>query len=345
MRYKLGASLVISVLVVVLVEVALRLSGLDTTFQNRFFILNRDLDYPEVFDRDCDLFWRLRPGQTVTSRFFEGKTYRINEQGLRGPEIPPVKNEKRILLMGNSCMFGWGVSGEQSTAGRLGQRLDSGFLVINAGVPGYSSLQGLRLLERDLVLLRPDYVVAMYGWNDEWAAAGGIADKDQKSPPRPLVAAQNMLARWHTYRLLKKLLLSVTEPDIDSLWSRTAPVYRVSLDDFRTNLLEICRTAERFNAVPILVTEPQPSNLEYGAQVSGHPAVRQHERYNDVVLSLARDEGFVLVDAAREFERYGNLYDNARRDFIHFNAAGHAVLADLLAGTIRSLPDSTPASR
>ena len=51
--------------------------------------------------------------------------------------------------------------------------------VINAGIPGYTSLQGERFLKSDLLKLEPDIVPIMFAWNDHWAAASGIADKDQ----------------------------------------------------------------------------------------------------------------------------------------------------------------------
>jgi lysophospholipase L1-like esterase len=309
------------------------------------FVLNRALDYPEVFDQDADLFWRLRPNQTVTSRFFEGRTYRINDDGLRGPAIPAIKSRRRVLLLGNSCTFGWGVARDSTFASMLQQRLGDDYLVINAGIPGYSSLQGRRFLERDLVFLQPDFVVAMFGWNDQWAAASEIADKDQPHRSRWLVAIQNRLARLHTYRLLKKLLLDMTMPPPDDLFDRHAPVYRVSFDDYYANLREICQTADRFNAQCILMTEPQPSNLSYGVEVSGHPAVLRHQQYNATVRALAQAEGLPLVDAARAFDDHDNLYDNVRKDYIHFNARGHALIARLLEAKIRQLDSRRGAIR
>ena len=100
--YRIIFSLVIFLVFLVVVELAVRFGGVDTYYQNRLFVLNRALDYPDVFEKDHDLFWRFRKYRVVTSKFFEGKTYRINSFGLRGDEITDVKNKKRILFLGNS---------------------------------------------------------------------------------------------------------------------------------------------------------------------------------------------------------------------------------------------------
>ncbi len=335
--FRLVSSLLVALVVLGSIEIGLRLVNLDTHFQNRFFVLNRAMDYPEVFARDSGLFWRLRPGQTITSRFFEGHTYRINSLGLRGEPIAETPTRPRILLLGNSCMFGWGVADSQTVAGHMEQQLNGGFEAINAGVPGYSSLQGRRLFETRLADLQSRIVAMMFGWNDQWAAAEQIPDKDQQFAAQWVLEIQNTLARLHTYRVMKKLLLRAVEPSMDSLFDRTAPVRRVDPKTFGDNLLAIGYMAETMGATPILITEPQPSNPAYGEVVANHPAVRYHERYNQVVRELAGETGWPLVDAAAEFNRRDGLYDNPRRDYIHFNARGHQLIAELLAEKIAAI--------
>lgn len=335
--FKIIAAVLVVAVIFAIVEAALRLTRIDTGFQNRFFVLNRALDYPEVFERDAELFWRLRPNQTITSRFFEGRTYRINEYGLRGGPIAGTPASARVLLLGNSCMFGWGISDSQTIAKQTEQFLGEGFEVINAGVPGYTSLQGRRLFEKHLVDLEPTIVAVMFGWNDQWAAAEGIPDKEQEFASQWLLDVQNTLARLHTYRVMKKLILSTVEPSMDSLFDRSAPVRRVDTESFWDNLMAIGYLAETIGAVPILITEPQPTNPAYGEAVAGHAAVRYHQRYNRVVRELARQTDWPLVDAAAEFDRRDDLYDNPRRDFIHFNARGHGLIAQMLAETIAEI--------
>ena len=44
--------LLILLIFLLLLELALRLASVETHFQNRFFLVNRALDYPEVFLKD-----------------------------------------------------------------------------------------------------------------------------------------------------------------------------------------------------------------------------------------------------------------------------------------------------
>ncbi len=325
---------VFSILVVVCFlaanELALRLSGFDTYVQNRFFVVNRALDYPDVFLRDKQLFWRLKKDQTVTSNFFEGRTYRINSFGLRGKEISKEKNKPRIVTLGNSCTFGWRIDSNLTYTAKLEKLLEHKYEIINAGIPGYSSYQGKSFFETELVKLKPDYVLILFGWNDHWAAANGIADKDQQLPSKLIINIQNQLSNLHLYRVIKKVVLSSIESDIDSLFDREAPVYRVAVNDFEHNLRSICRTARDNLTVPILITAPIPSLQNYYPPGINSGLHRYHELYNQAVRQVAEQDSVLLVDAALEFDKFGNLYDDARDDPIHFNVKGHELLADLL---------------
>jgi lysophospholipase L1-like esterase len=335
--FRLVAGLTTLILFVGVLEIAVRLIGIDVYFQNRFFVLNRALDYPDVFMKDPYLFWRLRPSRTVTSRFFEGQSYRINSMGLRDDEISRVKTKTRILVLGNSCTFGWGVTEEETYARRLGTLLEGEYDVINAGVPGYSTEQGKRFFQQELLELKPDIVTMMYAWNDHWAASNGIADKDQEFPPALVLAIQNQLARLHSYRLLKKALLSQLEPHPDSLWSPDSVVYRVSYQDFADNLAEICHLCRANDITPILLTSPAPSLSRYGQKRGWAPAVRFHHIYNWQIRETAEKLGVPLVDAAVELDHHDGMYDDVRHDFIHFNAAGHAIIAEMLAAEVEAI--------
>ena len=333
--FRLVVSLLCLLIFLVVVELAVRLIGISTAFQNRFFVLNRALDYPDVFQKDYELFWRFRPDQIVTSKFFEGKTYRINSLGLHGEEVKSRKAGMRILILGNSCSFGWGVSYQDTYAERLEVLLGNECEVINGAIPGYSSLQGRRFLEKELIHLQPDIILILFAWNDHWAAANGIADKDQQFPPRAIIAVQNFLSRFHSYRLMKRLLLSTVEKNSDSLFDKTAPVYRVGLSDYKCNLRAICQIARSRGATPILLTSPIPSLSTYYPSGSKSPMHNFHEKYNQVVRELSVSDSIDLIDLAWEFDRYDDLFDDAHNDPIHFNVKGHRVAAELLAGYIR----------
>lgn len=329
---KLFYSALILILFLILIESILRLTGVDTFVENRFFVMNRALDYPELFKKDRDLFWRFRPSQETASQFFKGRKIEINSSGLRGPEIDPVKTNKRIVSLGNSCTFGWALSDQVIFASQIGRRLGEGWESINAGIPGYSSLQGKRFLETDILPLKPDILLIMFGWNDHWAAASQIADKEQKLGSETMIALQNDLAQLHLYRMLKKIWLNRVDPNPDSTFDREHTVYRVSLADFEANLTEMVAIAREHGITPVLMTAPIPSLKQYYPRKITSPMHIQHEQYNDVTRRVARAQRVLLVDLDAEFVRGEELWDDPANDPIHFNVRGHS-LATLTIST------------
>ena len=328
-NYPTTAKLIISVLILLIfvcaLELSLRLGEVDTFVENRFFVLNRALDYPEVFQKDRDLFWRMRPSQEIKSRFFNDKNIRINSLGLRGEEISPDKTGKRIVAIGNSCTFGWGSSVQTIFATQLGHRLGQNWESINAGVPGYTSFQGKKFLSSDIVSLQPDILLVMFGWNDHWAAASQIADKDQQFPSQMVIDLQNRLSKLHTYRLLKKAWLNTIDPNPDSTFDREQTVHRVGLNDFQINLDEICRIAKCNNMIPVLLTSPIPSLEKYYPRGVTSIIHRVHERYNDITRAVALKNNVLLIDLDLEFNSAEHLWDDPANDPIHFNSRGHAL--------------------
>ncbi len=48
----------------------LRLLDLDLYSKSKAFPLNRDIDFPEIYQKDADLFWRFRPDFDTKSEQF-----------------------------------------------------------------------------------------------------------------------------------------------------------------------------------------------------------------------------------------------------------------------------------
>lgn len=94
-----------------------------------------------------------------------------NERGLRDrPILPKADGEYRILALGDSATFGWGVPQNQIFPFRLEQllqsRLQRPVRVINSGVGGYNTVQELTYFKREGVELQPDLVMLTYVEND-----------------------------------------------------------------------------------------------------------------------------------------------------------------------------------
>jgi lysophospholipase L1-like esterase len=99
-------------------------------------------------------------------------TVTLNSHGLRDEEIPYEKpaGERRILVLGDSVAFGWGVDQGDTFSDRMEPRLKQltggAWQVINAGVNGYTSEQELEYLSIEGLRYSPDIVVLLYVGND-----------------------------------------------------------------------------------------------------------------------------------------------------------------------------------
>ncbi|MFZ5981589.1 MAG: SGNH/GDSL hydrolase family protein [Candidatus Zixiibacteriota bacterium] len=319
-------------LFIAVTELALHLADPNFYYKNQFFPINRDIDFPEIYKKDSDLFWRFRENITTQSKQFSYLTYHINSSGFRGPEIDKEKNGYRILALGNSCTFGWGVENDNTWVRQLDKilnsRLSNGrYEVINAGVPGYSSHQGKVAFAKKLTALKPDMVLVMFGWNDHWAAGKGISDKEQQMPGGAIIALQNVFSKMKLYQLMRKIILSASEkPEFVSLGENTGK-QRVSLQDYYLNLATIAHLARENGAQPVFMIPPvaDPRNYFNGVTSQLHQI---HRAYQEQMRRLAMQDNIPLIDLQHEFERYDNLYTDAAGDPTHFNERGHRVTAE-----------------
>ena len=120
-----------------------------------------------ILEPNPTIGWRQRASLDTT---FLKSPLKTNEWGWR---TSPVSNfnkyDKRVLILGPSSTFGWGVQESDTYASKL-QRLlsdSTSTVVINAGEIGYSTFQGERLLSSGEVRsVHPSVIVFAYGVND-----------------------------------------------------------------------------------------------------------------------------------------------------------------------------------
>jgi lysophospholipase L1-like esterase len=98
---------------------------------------------------------------------------RTNSLGLRGDEVPLPKptGEFRILFIGDSVTFGYGLAEDQTLSARCGEQLRTALphntlRCTNAGVSGYTTWQELDYLKSDGLALQPDLIVLQFSFND-----------------------------------------------------------------------------------------------------------------------------------------------------------------------------------
>jgi lysophospholipase L1-like esterase len=232
-----------------------------------------------------------------------GKPFHTNALGLRDAEIAD-DGRRRILAIGDSCTFGWGVDQDDAYPQLLQQRLDRGpqagrYRVINAGVPGYTSYHGrLYLAERGLAL-QPAVVIAGFGFNDIVPSGDVRTSLEWQRRLMPLLRLDDALLDWsRLWRWMRIKTLRPPSPD--------APV-RSSPADFGENIHEIVRLARGAGAQVVLIdfldrNSPQREHiaaLHGAAEELGVPLIAYEGPRIDVVHPTA--EGYVWL--AGEVER------------------------------------------
>jgi lysophospholipase L1-like esterase len=119
-------------------------------------------------------------GRMVKPNFHQAFTFlshdvtmdvRTNALGMRDVELPADRGgEKTVLFVGDSFVFGYGINIEDRLDAVLRKRFaDTGFPIqtINAGVPGWGTIQQSRWVADHLDQLDPDVIVWVYCGNDQ----------------------------------------------------------------------------------------------------------------------------------------------------------------------------------
>src|SRR5215472_14417339 len=111
-----------------------------------------------LFTIDDDLGWKFHPGKSGRhhSRYFS-VVYTINSLGFRDKPRQTAKNGNtyRILLYGDSLIFGWGVLQEERFSD-LTESRSHGLEIWNHSVPGYGLDQEILLYEKEGEALNAD---------------------------------------------------------------------------------------------------------------------------------------------------------------------------------------------
>lgn len=117
---------------------------------------------PVIGELDPILGYKLKATVTAVHKTGEFDTIvRTNAEGYRSASIPYSKgNKSRILFLGDSFTYGWGVNEEERFSDSIAQNLDVEML--NAGVPGYKLSNILAHYEAEGYKYNPNIVVLAY---------------------------------------------------------------------------------------------------------------------------------------------------------------------------------------
>ncbi len=266
------------------------------------------------FSDDKRLIYELQPNIDME---FGHRALRTNSLGIRADrEFPTEKppGVKRIIGVGDSGMWGWGLDQGQGYMEILEKRLNEGLdtpqvEVVNLAVPGYNTYQELVSLQRKGLPLQPDIVVIGWCDNDFQLPFFMYSRKDHWKQKRSYV-----------YNLLfnRARLSEMITPEV------------LKLGDIPTDTVD-----------PAVLTH----SGEEGVLKSLREFVALGEQHGfrvllfgplgDNILELCRQAGLPTLNSYELADR--NLPDDCETFFMHPRACGHEILGNFLAERLQEL--------
>jgi len=216
--------------------------------------------------------------------------------------------------------------------------------VRDLGVSGYSSYQGLKLLEHYAEQYRPDAAVLYFGHNDAGYAVGYTDAEQPRREHGGLLAVRGVLWKARLYQLCCTLVgkcgrllasekayrIRTVEEYRQARERGTNALRRVPAHDFAENLDAAVSLSKKRGFELVLVTCP------YCPHRNPPFVTCQLPVYNRETISLAERTQTKLVDLETIFRTRGN------RDFLpdgaHPDPRGHRLIAEQLGAAITSLP-------
>lgn len=319
------AALLAGMLIVmaVMTETALRIFDYPKLWSpGRDVIGSRWNEHVHRRSRTPGLLYELAPGVDAEAL---GVHVRTNSLGMRGPEISPAKpgGVFRIVVLGDSVSFGWGVPEDMMYSSRLAGLLDPELgpvEVANMAVSGYGTAEEVAAFLSKGAALDPDLVVLGYVLNDP----------SPMDPVQPLVAYYQPESWWRKSNTLRLLRVG--------LWR--AEILRHGGGDY----------IERLHADPETwgLVESSFSKLSGWARETGAPVVvaifpdlsgndwpeYKYGPIHEQVAALARDNGFLVVDLYQPYSKLTRPELTLTDDDPHPSVRGHGIAAREIADTV-----------
>lgn len=273
-----------------------------------------ELGGPPVPER---LLWARHP----LTRRFNGY---VRDQTFRNYPVPKERAALRIVSVGSSSTFGYGVPHERTWSSQLEQRLGREGLdvqVLNAGTPGSTSVRLVSAVREVILPLQPDIVIVSLGFNDH----SMTAMDDDAAHLRAMTSSG--LSWWQVQIALAKQWLrhrdraayagavgrgeSVDDDDVQRFSTRPAAL-------FGNALQQMADAAAASGATLVLMQEPCQDGNERPLLQPFRAAMAEVAARNELLLV----EPQATLDAAE-----GAVY----LDAVHPTALGHWLVAELLA--------------
>ncbi len=315
-------SLLPALILLVAMEGIFRLLGMGEPFSATLGMWDAPL---ELQLQDPYTGFRLRPHAKIGS-------INLNSLGYRDDEFNNAATIK-ILCLGDSVAFGWGVHDPKDTYAEQLEKIlsDKGVAskrtveVFNAGIPSYQLYKGFQLYLKYLAALgRWDYVICSFAWNEDLDLEN-VGDSQEleygrRNPPDEIAmlrALRKIAERSRTYNVLESVYVS-------TFFAKEINDRQYPFTHYE-NLLRDFAKAVRSNDSRLVLLAAQVRE-EDKKNSHGQPMLQ----LNAIAQKVAGQENIPYVDTDLAFLKNGSGW----YDSVHFDEKGHRITAEVLGAIL-----------
>ena len=350
------------ILVLLVIEMVIRLtlphlSSLDlfvATSQQKAQVSNAQQSV--IFEGDPLLLWRLKPN--LEKVVWDFTVVSTNVQHLRANQ--PIKDKVpgalRIVCLGDSVTFGYRVPPvwpERPTdydpdwlpypmllekslrSANPGREVE----VIAMAVPGYTSYQGLAWLRRDIDSLKPDLLIASFGWND--VSFSDTPDREAIKTTSSAVALRRLMTYSQAFAHAVKWLRSRSPKSPPDVTLSPETHQRVSEQEYLDNMNAIVNLARERECKVIIIGAP------YRDSITNPPEAKLMTRYRKALAADMKLRGISFLEVTELTEAAYPSNEGWFGELIHPNHMGHRLMAaellQLLSAERRTVGLTVPA--
>jgi len=248
---------------------------------------------------------------------YYGVNIRTNSLGFRDYEysIEKPKNKKRIIFLGDSHTFGWGVAFDDIFPKRLERLLNrekNNYEVINMGLGNSNSVMQLKLFKWKGLQFKPDMVIVMYFINDT-----------EPTPRRHLLPEHLVVRHSYFWAFLFDRFSKFSAHFIktfrreiyyNNIYSQKNSRWLTSNERALTELINLCK---KNNIKILIVNIPELYNFK------NYPFKYATEYIKD----LAKRQNIPFLDLLPSFSSHSPESLWVSLEDPHLNAKGHAIAA------------------
>lgn len=292
-----------------------------------------------TLEGDPWLLWQLRPGD----REEHGKRVHVNRLGFRDRDRGR-KSGPRILTLGDSSVYGFGVADEEVFSARLELDLADGgpgievpgIEVIDGATPGWSTFQTLNMLEMRGWAFEPDLLVIGNLWSDN--NFDDFVDRELLASYNGFeqslgYAARGVLSHSALFRWLDwQLRVGPRQEQARKVgWSMggegpKSGKRRVSINDYADNLDTLCARARQRGAGVLFLMLANREDVGPASRPGRSPDPAWGP-YREVMRDAAARHGVPVVDVPEIVAASGRGEDALFLDQMHPTADGHTLIA------------------